>query len=365
MKIKEVIHALEMFAPLPLQESYDNAGLQVGLTDAEITGALLCIDVTEAIVEEAIKKDCNLIVSHHPLIFKGCKSLTGRDYVERCVMQAIKYDIAIYTLHTNIDNAPEGVSHKMGQLLGLQNMQVLEQKENLLLKLSVYVPHDYVEKVRTALFQVGCGHIGAYDQCSFGVEGVGTFRSQEGSNPFCGTPRILHNEPETRLEVILPTYLRRVAVTALKSAHPYEEPAFDLLPLYNEWSTVGSGIIGELPIPMDEKDFLCKVKKIFKIGAVKHSPFTVGRSIKRVALCGGSGGFLLPLAAQQQADVFLTGEIKYHDYFYYQDKLLIADIGHYESEQYTTEIFESVIRKLSSDIRIVTTEINTNPINYL
>lgn len=364
MKMKEIIHALEMFAPLPLQESYDNAGLQIGLTDAKVTGALLCLDITEHIIDEAIAIGCNLIISHHPLMFKGYKSFTGADYVQRCVMKAIKHDLLIYSAHTNLDNTPHGVSYKMAELLGLKQVRTLSPQTNSLIKLATFVPYEAVEKVRQALFEAGCGHIGNYDCCSYNTEGVGTFRALENSQPYCGTINELHEEQEVKVETILPAYLQQRAERALLQSHPYEEPAYDFISLANEWKTVGSGVIGELDTAMKEVDFLQWIKQVFHVGAVKYSPLR-GKEIQRVALCGGSGGLLLPQAQREGADIYITGEVKYHDYFFYQDKMLIADIGHYESEQYTMELLKEVLLTSCPTLQVYITEHNTNPINYL
>lgn len=365
MKIKDVIRALEMFAPLPLQDGFDNAGLQVGLTDAEIAGALLCLDVTEAVVDEAIASGCNLIVSHHPLIFKGYKSLTGRDYVERCVMKAIRHDLVIYSMHTNMDNAIRGVNHKMGEKLGLTRMRILDPKSEMLVKLVTFVPTAQADAVREALFAAGCGCIGHYDSCSYNLNGTGTFRAGEDTHPFCGTRGELHREPEVRIETILPAHLKNAVERALIEAHPYEEPAFDFYPLRNEWQQAGSGMIGELPVPETELDFLARVKETFHTGCVLHSRPTGNRLIRKVALCGGAGAFLLPKAVAAGADVFITGEVKYHDYFFYENSLLVAAIGHYESEQYTKEIFYSIIKEAFPALPVRMTEVDTNPVNYL
>ncbi|WP_300728357.1 Nif3-like dinuclear metal center hexameric protein [uncultured Bacteroides sp.] len=364
MKIKEVVSALEMFAPLPLQNGFDNAGLQIGLTDAEAAGALLCLDVTEAVVDEAIEKGCNLIVSHHPLLFKGLKSITGHDYVERCVMKAIKHDIVIVSMHTNLDNAPQGVNYKIAEKIGLKNLQVLEPKESSLLKLVTFVPMKQADEVRKALFDAGCGCIGNYDACSYNVDGKGTFRAGEGTHPFCGKQGELHVEPEVRIETILPAFRKSTVVKALVAAHPYEEPAYDLYPLQNSWNQVGSGVVGELPEDEDELTFLKRIKCLFEVGCVKHSRLN-GRRIRKVALCGGSGAFLLPRAVGCGADVFITGEVKYHDYFFYEDNILVAEIGHYESEQYTKEIFYSIIKEMFPTLKVCMTGVNTNPVNYL
>lgn len=364
MKIKEIVTALEMFAPLPLQDGFDNAGLQVGLTDAEATGALLCLDVTEAVVDEAIEREYNLIVSHHPLIFKGYKSLMGRDYVERCIMKAIKHDIVIFSMHTNLDNAPQGVNYKIAEKIGLKNVRILEPKEAALLKLVTFVPADRADEVRKALFEAGCGCIGNYDSCSYNVEGKGTFRAGEGTHPYCGTQGVVHEECETRIETILPAYLRRQVTAALIQAHPYEEPAYDFYPLQNEWNQVGAGVVGELPEAEEERAFLGRIKDLFEVGCVKHSRFQ-DRKIRTVALCGGSGAFLLPRAVASRADVFITGEVKYHEYFNYEKDILVAEIGHYESEQYTKEIFYSIIKDVFPGLKVEMTSVNTNPINYL
>lgn len=363
MKIKEVIAALEKFAPLPLQDGFDNAGLQVGMTEAEITGALLCLDVTESVVDEAVSLGCNLIVSHHPLIFKGYKSITGKDYVERCMLKAIKNDVVIYSAHTNLDNAPQGVNYKIAEKLELQNIRILAPKEESLLKLVTYVPIAQKEVVQAALFASGCGFIGNYDSCSFQSEGSGTFRALQGANPYCGNVNELHHEPEVRIETILPAFRKGAVVRALLEAHPYEEPAFDLFSLHNSWKEVGAGVVGNLKEPMDAIDFLKRLKELFQVKCLKHNGFT-DKKIERVALCGGSGSFLLPKAIGQ-AEVFITGEVKYHDYFSYDGSILIAEMGHYESEQYTQELFYSIIRDAFPELTLCLTQICTNPIKCL
>lgn len=364
MKIKEIVSALERFAPLPLQDGFDNAGLQIGLTEAEATGALLCLDVTEAVLDEAIASGCNLIISHHPLIFKGYKSITGKDYVERCILKAIKNDIVIYSAHTNLDNAPGGVNFKIAEKIGLKNVRILDPKESSLIKLVTFVPSAQAEEVRNALFTAGCGCIGNYDSCSYNTEGEGTFRAQEGSHPFCGTVGELHHETEVRIETILPEYKKGEVIRALLSKHPYEEPAYDLYPLHNSWAQVGSGIVGELEEPESELEFLKRIKRIFEVGCLKHNKLT-GRLIQKVSLCGGAGAFLIPQAVRSGADVFITGEIKYHDYFGRETDILLAEIGHYESEQYTKEIFYSIIRDLFPNFALQFSKVNTNPIKYL
>ena len=364
MKIKEIVCALEQFAPLPLQDGWDNAGLQVGLTEAEVTGALLCLDVTEAVVDEAVALGYNLIVSHHPLIFGGLKSITGRNYVERCVLKAIRHGIAICSHHTNMDNAMGGVNYKMAEKLEMTDLRILSPKEESLLKLVTFVPTTQADKVRQALFDAGCGSIGNYDACSYNLMGEGTFRAGEGSNPFCGNIGEMHREIEVRIETVIPAHCKAKALRALVEAHPYEEPAYDLYPLKNQWMQAGAGIIGKLPEEMTTDDFLQKVKETFLTGCIKYNNY--GRSpIRTIALCGGAGSFLLPQAIGQGADAFLTGEIKYHDYFGHDDDLLMVEIGHYESEQFTTEIFQSIIKETCPELPVRQTSVCTNPINYL
>lgn len=364
MKIKEVLNALEIFAPLPLQDGFDNAGLQIGLTEVEVTGALLCLDVTEAVIDEAIDLGYNLVIAHHPLLFKGYKSITGKDYVERCILKAIKHDIVVYAAHTNLDNAPQGVNYKIASLLGLEDIHILSTKENALSKLVTFVPVNSIEKVRHALFEAGCGNIGNYDCCSYNVEGEGTFRANEGSHPFVGNKGELHFEKEIRIETIFPNYKIHSVLKALLQAHPYEEVAYDIYPLSNRWEQVGSGVIGTLNKPAMAMDFLLQVKKKFNVGCVLHN-CNQDREIKRIALCGGAGSFLIPQALRQGADLFLTGEIKYHDYFGFENQMILAAIGHYESEQYTSNLLLDYLERHFPEIDKKISTINTNPIKYL
>lgn len=353
-----------MFAPLPLQDGFDNAGMQVGLTDAEVTGVLLCLDVTESIVDEAVASGCNLIVSHHPLIFSPLKKITGRTYVERSILKALSHGIAIYSAHTNIDNAPGGVNYRIADKLGLQNVRILVPKENALLKLSVYVPVAHADAVREALFAAGCGHIGNYDSCSYNAAGFGTFRAGEGCTPFCGSVGTLHKEEEVRIDTVMPAYLKTGVIKALLAAHPYEEPAFDIYPLQNDWAAAGAGVVGELPSPVDERSFLQNVKEIFATGCVKHTKF-LGKNIRTVALCGGAGGSFASAALSAGADLYITGEARYHDLFSYEERMLMAVIGHYESERFTMEIFEEIISKACPEVPVRITAIDTNPVHYL
>jgi len=362
--VNDVCSALEELAPLALQENYDNAGLLLGNRSTELSGLLLCIDITEAVLKEAMDKNCNMIVSHHPLIFKGLKSITGRNMVERCVISAIQNNIAIYACHTNVDCVSGGVSARMADKIGLINTRILQPKSDSLLKLITFVPTDYLDKVRNSLFEVGGGHIGDYDCCSYSSKGEGTFRANENCKPFVGNLGEINLESEVRLEIILPSFLKSRITKALLSVHPYEEPAFDFIALANDWNKVGYGIIGELNNVISDTEFLSNIKDIFKVERIRHTAFS-NRQIKKVALCGGSGADLLNKAIIQGADVYISADFKYHDYFLTENRILLADIGHFESEQYTKEIFFDQITKKIPKFALRFSEINTNPINYL
>lgn len=364
MLIRDVIRVVEDFAPLALQESYDNSGLQVGDINQQLSGVLVAIDITEELIEEAINKDCNLIIAHHPLIFKGLKRLSGANYIERCVWKAVKNDIVLYAAHTNLDNVSEGVSHKMARKLGLRNIRILAPQEGTLLKLVTFVPLPKAEMVRTALFAAGAGHIGNYSECSYNVLGEGTFKAGEDTNPYVGDIGTQHTEVEVRVEVILPRHILPRVLKALKDAHPYEVPAYDIIALQNADDTSGSGVIGELPHEMSAQHLLESVKSVFGVACLKHSPLHK-ENIRTIALCGGSGSFLYPQAMGAGADLFITGEIKYHDFFVHENRMILAEIGHYESEQFTKELIYDIIREKFSNFAIHLAEVKTNPINYI
>ncbi|MBN2765183.1 MAG: Nif3-like dinuclear metal center hexameric protein [Paludibacteraceae bacterium] len=364
MQVNEVTKWIEDFAPLQLQESYDNAGLLVGEPYTLVTGVLITIDVTEEVVNEAIENKCNLIIAHHPLIFKGLKRITGSNEVERCILKCIRHHIAVYAAHTNIDNVANGVSGRMADLLGLQNKKVLQPKSDILMKFVTFVPKLHSYAVRQAIFEAGAGYIGNYDNCSFNIEGNGTFRAGVVANPFVGTSGKLHTEAETRIEVILPKYLKNKVLAALFKAHPYEEPAYDFIPLQNQWNEAGAGIVGELEDEMDAQTFLLKLKNIFGLHTLRHTTID-HKKIKKVALCGGSGSSLLSDAITVGADVYISGDFKYHEFFDAVNSILIADIGHFESEQFTKDIFYEIITKKMPKFAVRISEIKTNPINYL
>jgi len=364
MNVKSITALIEAEAPLSLQESYDNAGLLVGNPAMEVSAVLISIDVTEEVIDEAIAKNCNLIIAHHPLIFGGLKRLTGQNDVQRSVIKAIKNDIAIYAAHTNIDNVLHGVSGKMADKIGLINRRVLVSKPDMLLKLITFVPQLHAYKVREAIFEAGAGQIGNYDACSFNVNGTGTFRANADAQPFVGKAGELHAEEEVRVEVILPVYLKNEVLAALVKAHPYEEPAYDIIALENDWQQTGAGIVGELTEPEDEAAFLQRIKTVFGPTVIRHTRL-LNRKISKVALCGGSGSSLLKNAISAGADIYISGDFKYHEFFDAENRIIIADIGHFESEQFTKDIFYEIITKKMPTFAVQISDIKTNPINYL
>lgn len=364
MTIIDLTKQIEEFAPLSLQESYDNAGLIVGDPSTEIIGVLITLDVTEEVINEAIEKNCNLIVAHHPLIFKGIRKLNNKNPVERMIVSSVRNNIAIYAAHTNLDNVQNGVNASIAQKLALVNTTILSPQENILKKLVTFCPTDHVVKVRDAIFKAGAGHIGNYDSCSFNTNGEGTFRANDEANPFVGKVDKLHFEKEVRVETVFPGYLKSRIVSAMIQAHPYEEVAYDIYPIENQFGNVGAGMVGELEKPENTREFLSKIKKIFNTGCVRHTAIC-REKISKVALCGGSGSFLLRNAIGAGADVFITGDMKYHDFFEADNKIIIADVGHYESEQFTKELLMNIIKKKNSTFAVRNSEINTNPINYL
>jgi dinuclear metal center YbgI/SA1388 family protein len=363
MKIAEIIHSLEQLAPPSLQEDYDNAGLITGNASWNCTGILCLLDATEEIIEEAKSKNCNLVVAHHPIIFRGLKKITGKNYVEKTLINAIKNDIAIYAIHTNLDNIIEGVNNKIADKLNLINKKILLPKQNLLMKLYTFVPVEQAEKVRSALFNAGAGNIGNYSECSFNEQGTGTFKAGENTNPFVGEQGKRHEENEAKMEVIFPSYLKQKIITALIDAHPYEEPAYDIIPLLNEFYKTGSGLMGELEFEMPEEKFLLFVKDAFHLKVIKHTKF-LNKPVKKVALCGGAGSFLISSALAANADVYITSDIKYHEFFDANERILIADIGHWESEQFTIDLLHDFLQAKFPTFAVLKTEIRTNPVDY-
>jgi len=363
MKIKDITNFLEDLAPLKLQESYDNAGLILGDKNAEVSAALVTLDVTEAIVDEAIKRKAGLIIAHHPIVFSGLKKITGKNYVERTLIKAIKHDVAIYAAHTNLDSITGGVNGKICEKLGLENCKILQPAGGMLKKLVTFVPVDHANKVREAVFAAGAGQIGNYDSCSFNAHGQGTFRGSDTTNPFIGKKGEQHYENEIRVETIFPDYLQEKVINALVQAHPYEEVAYDIYSLDNKFDQIGAGMIGTLPKEKSETAFLRQLKKTFNTKIIRHTAL-LDKKVKKIAVCGGSGSFLLNQAIASGADFFVTGDFKYHQFFDAENKIVIADIGHFESEQFTKELFYELLTKKFPKFAIHLSEVNSNPVFY-
>ncbi len=363
MKVREITQFIEHLAPLSYQESYDNSGLIVGSYEMEVTGCLICLDSTEEVIEEAIERGCNMVIAHHPIVFSGLKKFNGKNYVERVVMLAIKNDIAIYAAHTNLDNIRGGVNTKIGSKLGLINTSILSAKRHLLSKLVTYSPVNNAATVRGALFDAGAGNIGEYSECSFSLEGEGSFKASDKANPYVGAKGERHYEKEVRVEVVFPQHMQRSVVKALLKAHPYEEVAYDIYQLQNEYQSVGSGLIGELEEPMHIDQFLPFVSDRLNTEMIRHTEIA-NNVVKRVGLCGGSGSFLLDKAIAAQADVYITGDFKYHEFFDAEKEIVIMDIGHFESEQFTSELFYEILNEKFPTFALHLSKINTNPINY-
>jgi dinuclear metal center YbgI/SA1388 family protein len=363
MKIQDITSFLESVAPPVLQESYDNAGLITGNSNWECTGTIITLDATEEVVLEAIEKKCNLIVAHHPIIFAGLRKITGKNYVENAVITAIKNDIAIYAIHTNLDNVLHGVNAAIADKFGLINRKILQPKNDTLKKLFTFVPVEHAEKVRSAVFAAGAGHISNYSECSFNTKGEGTFKPGEGTNPFTGKIGLRHREEEMKLEMIFPGWLEKRILVAMIAAHPYEEVAYDIIALENKNQQVGSGLTGELPLPLDEAGFLKLLKEKFNLSVIRHTPLK-NKPVKKLALCGGAGSFLIGAAVEAGADFYISADIKYHEFFDANGRLVIADIGHYESEQFTIDLLFDILTQKSPTFAVLKTGVKTNPVRY-
>jgi dinuclear metal center YbgI/SA1388 family protein len=362
MKLHEITSTLESIAPKIYQESYDNSGLIVGDLSMEVTGAILCLDSTEDVVDEAIRKGANLVIAHHPIVFKGLKTFTGKNYVERTVMKAIKNDIALYAIHTNLDNVRKGVNEKIADKLGLKNKRILSAKRGFLSKLVFFCPEKDSNSVKDAVFSAGGGAIGDYDYCSYSSEGVGTFKPVRNANPVEGKLGELSTVNELRIEVLVKNSVLEDVLHALKSAHPYEEVAHEVYSIENEDEQLGSGMIGELESSVTLDEFLTYVSFTFNTGVIKYTPFE--KEIKKVAVCGGSGSFLLKNAMAAKADVFITSDFKYHEFFDAEGEISIFDIGHFESEQFTIDLIKEFLIDKFPKFAPHLTEINTNPVKY-
>ncbi|MEM5564098.1 Nif3-like dinuclear metal center hexameric protein [Psychroserpens sp. AS72] len=364
MVVQDVINHLEALAPLYYAEDFDNVGLLVGDINTTVSGVLVTLDTIESVVDEAIEKNCNLIVSFHPIIFKGLKSLTGKDYVERTVLKAIKNDIAIYAIHTALDNAIKGVNDIICNTLGLENKKILIPQKGTIKKLTTYVPLGNANTLRSQLFKAGAGNIGNYDNCSFNTEGVGTYRGNENSNPTLGKKGELHEEKEIQISVTFNTHIESKLLKTLFEHHPYEEVAFEVTTLDNYNQNIGMGMVGELKNAQDTVKFLAFVKEKMNVPFIKHSEISKNK-IKKVAVLGGSGSFAISAAKRAGADVFITADLKYHDFFSAEKEIILADIGHYESEQFTKNFLVEYLSKKITNFAVVLSTTNSNPVKYL
>ena len=363
MLISDIVNELEAWASPALQESYDNAGLIVGDPQAPCTGIICALDATEAVVDEAAAAGANLIVAHHPIVFSGIKKLTGKNYVERTVINAIRQGVAIYACHTNLDNLVEGVNRQIAVKIGLMNGRILAPKPGTLRKMATFVPVAYAEQVRKAMFDAGAGEIGQYSSCSFNTEGVGTFLAGSDTQPFVGERGQLHREPELKVEMVYPFFREGAVLRAMRAAHPYEEVAFDIFPLSNSHPGIGAGLIGQLPEPLEVHDFMALLAEKFNQPVVRHTAPTE-RPIQTVAICGGAGSFLISNAIAQGADAFVTADLKYHEFFDADGRLLLADIGHYESEQFTIGLLQEFLLQKFPTFAVLKTKVETNPVHY-
>jgi len=363
MKIGDLVSAIEVFAAPELQEDYDNAGLITGNNLWECSGALCTLDVTVDVINEAKGNNCNLIVAHHPIIFRGLKRINGRSYVEQVIIEAIKNDIAIYAAHTNLDNVVLGVNGVIAKKLNLQNTTILQPKNKMLRRLITFAPLDKAEHVRQAVFAAGAGHIGKYSECSFSSEGSGTFKAEQGADPYVGEVGKQHQEKEIKIEIVYPFYLETQVVKALINNHPYEEVAYDIFTMDNVHFGIGAGVTGELETAIEEQAFLQLLKDKFNAKGIRHTAL-LGRPIKKVAICGGAGSFLIKAAIREKADMYITADMKYHEFFDAEALLVLADIGHYESEQFTIELFHDLLVEKFPTFAVLKTGVNTNPVRY-
>ena len=363
-KVKDIASQLNRLAPTAYQESYDNAGLMVGNPESAIQGILTTLDITEEVVDEALAHNCNMIVAHHPIIFKGLKQLTGKTYVERVVLKAIKNDVALYASHTNLDNVSTGVNAEICERLGLEEYQILAPKPDTLKKVTVFVPLENKEEVINALAEAGAGAIGNYSHCNFQLEGKGSFKPGQKANPHIGKSGVLEEVDEARIEMIFPSHLQGAVVSAMKQAHPYEEVAHFIHALKNPDHTVGAGMIGTLSEPVSEVEFLQQVKRQMQTQCLKYTALR-GKPIQKVAVCGGAGSFLRNTAKAQGADIFITGDCKHHEFFDADGQLIMVDIGHYESEQFTINLLEELLKENFEGTPIFASQVSTNPVNYL
>lgn len=364
MKVSELVSYLNSLAPYTYQESYDNSGLLVGNPSAEVKGVLVALDCVESVLDEALSAGANVIVTHHPIIFKGLKRITGSSYIERVVQKAIRHDLNLISIHTNLDNMSYGVNKIISDKIGLRNTKILLPKESSLVKLNVFVPATHADQLRSAMADAGAGKIGDYDACSFSLIGFGRFRPNENADPYLGKAGELEKVDEEKIELTVPQHAVNAVISAMKKNHPYEEVAYDLIPLTNANEEIGSGMVGELENEEEALKFLNRIKELFGSGAIRYT-YINKTAVKRIAVCGGAGSFLLGAAKRANADVFITADFKYHEFFDAEDRIIIADIGHFESEQFTSHWLVAQMQKNFTNFAVRLTSVNTNPINYL
>lgn len=363
MIIKQIIDILEELAPLDYAEGFDNVGLLVGQADTEVTGILVTLDTLENVVDEAVQKNCNLIISFHPIIFGGLKKITGANYVERTVIKAIRHGIAIYSMHTALDNSNVGVNAKICQVLGLRDTRILIPQQGTIKKLTTYIPKTHAERLKNALYTAGGGQIGNYSNCSFSLEGTGSYKAGQGADPYLGVVGKTHYEEEIQIGITYQKAVEPKVLDALFSTHPYEEVAYEIQTLENSNPYIGMGRYGNLEKPLSEEAFLEVIKKKMHVSCIRHSDF-LGKKISRVAVLGGSGSFAISAARAVNADVFITSDLKYHQFYEAEGKILLADIGHYETEQFTKDLLVDYLTKKIPNFAISLSESKTNPINY-
>lgn len=363
MTISTIVKELKRWAPKTYAEDFDNVGLIAGQVDWICSGVLITLDTLDGVVDEAIAKKCNLIVSFHPIVFSGLKKFTGTTYVEKALIKAIRNDIAIYAIHTALDNHREGVNFKIGAQLHLQNTEILLPKKNTIKKITTYVPEKHADILLGNLHRAGAGAIGNYDACSFTIVGEGRFRGNTTSNPKIGQPGEITAVNEKQIHVLYAAHLENEVLEALNTSHPYEEVAYEITTLENKNQTVGMGLVGELNNPMTEVEFFNYVKKNMQVSTIRHSK-KLGRPIHKVAVLGGSGSFAIQAAKGAGVDAFLTADLKYHQFFEAEDQMILMDIGHYESEQFTKNLIFDFLTKKFPNFAIVLSNTNTNPVNY-
>lgn len=368
MIVKELIKYLEDWAPPGAAWEKDNVGLLVGSGDEKIENIFLSLELTGEVLEQALKKNCNFIFTHHPLIFNPVKNLdVNKNPNSKLIYKLIKNDINLFSAHTNLDFTKDGVSFTLAKKLKLNKITFLKNEESNQFKVVVFLPETNLDEVASAMFNQGAGIIGEYNNCSFRTNGIGTFKGSANSNPFIGKKENFEKANEVRLEVLVDSWKLNKVINAMLKSHPYEEPAYDIYPLRNKNVNYGAGAIGELDNEMNVNEFLKHVEKSLLLSNFR---FVNGnkRRIKKVAVCGGSGSELLNDAISKNADVFITADIKYHTFHDAKNKILLIDAGHYETEVVILKIVEEKIKKLikekKENIKVYKYSSSTNPVKF-